>query len=327
MKVDNFMLSMHQTCPSKYDLRIQHNWSPRRKSAALGFGAVVHEGLGCWYKNSHLTNVQRLEMSIEKMRNSWPAEHPVDDYRTLGKAIDVMQDYARTYPSESFKVLGADKGLPIVEQTFALHTGMFLSCYECGPQHRLNEDEEHECMMGVREALCPNCGVALEPIEYGGIFDTLVDFQGQIFILEHKTTSRMGSTYFLQFKPNNQVTGYVWGASGLSGRKVNGAIINAMGVYKSSPTKFERHITTRNAGDIEEWGLNVRNTCEEIQQHKRNGFFPMRTAACTLYGTCEFHGVHVLTTQIERAKRLENDFVKSEWNFERRDDDTVAPDA
>src|SRR5689334_22183702 len=112
MKVDNFMLTNHQTCPTKYQLRIDEDWSPRRKSAALGFGAVMHEGLGCWYKNSHLSNVERLEMAIEIMRSKWPAEHPVDDYRTLGKAIDVMSDYARVYPSESFKVLGADTGNP-----------------------------------------------------------------------------------------------------------------------------------------------------------------------------------------------------------------------
>jgi hypothetical protein len=126
----------------------------------------------------------------------------------------------------------------------------------------------------------------------------------------------LGSTYFYQFRPNNQVTGYVWGATGLSGRRVSGTIVNAIGVYKASATKFERHITTRNEADIREWLQNVRSVAEEIQHHKRTGFWPMRTAACTLYGTCEFHGVHTLTTQIERTKRLEADYVKNEWNFE-----------
>lgn len=316
MKLDNFMLSTHQTCPSKFDLRFNENWTVRRKSAALGFGGAIHAGLAEWYRwgpnsgsrhvvSGNLTNPnERLDRAINAIRDAFPADHPVDDYRTLGKCIEVMNDYARVYPAESFRVLGLDEGKPMVEQTFCLLTGLYLSCFICGPDH-------HD-----PAGVCPNCGEPLEAIEYGGIFDTLVDFQGQIYILEHKSTSMLGSTYPLQFKPNNQVTGYVWGASGLSGRPVSGTIVNAIGVYKSSATKFERFITSRNKTDIDEWLKDVRAVAEEIQHHRRTGYWPRRTAACTIYGTCEYHGVHSLTTEFERQKRLESDYVKSNWNFE-----------
>jgi len=312
MKLDNTMLSLHQTCPSKYDLRINQNWTMRRKSAALGFGAALHSGLAVWYSCTPGLTAQgtrgRIDRAIDAIERQWPAEHPIDDFRTLGKCKDVMLDYAHTYPNETFKVLGIDEGRPMVEQACTLMTGLYLSCFTCGPEY-------HDA-----EGICPRCAVALEPIEYGGIFDTLVDFSSQIFILEHKSTSVLGSTYFLQFRPNNQVTGYVWIAAGLSGRRVSGTIVNAIGVYKSSATKFERHITTRNQADIDEWLKNVQAVAEEIQHHKRTGFWPMRTAACTIYGTCEFHNVHVLTSQIEREKRLEFDYVKSTWDFEKRSD-------
>lgn len=317
MKLDNFMLQMHQTCPAKYDLRINNNWTMRRKSAALGFGGALHAGLARWYSLSPSPSVQgnrnRLDLSISDIERSWPVEHPIDDFRSLGKCKDVMMDYASQYPSESFKVLGLEEGKPMVEQTFTLMTGLYLSCFACGVDAGTPKE-------GDAANICPNCNDPLEPIEYGGIFDTLVDFSSQIFILEHKSTSVMGSTYFLQFRPNNQVTGYVWGASGLSGRRVSGTIVNAIGVYKASATKFERHITTRSPADIAEWLKNVKAVAEEIQHHKRTGFWPMRTAACTIYGTCEFHNVHTLTTQIEREARLTNDYVKSKWDFERRED-------
>lgn len=305
MKVDNFALTMHQTCPSKFDLRINQDWSVRRKSGALGFGGALHEGLAAWYSGKGLTG------ALTAIHEGWPAEVPVDDWRTKERCIQVMIDYARNYPVESFSVVGRGSDSPMVEVAFSLETGMFLSCFECGPITGI-EDED-------TPGICANCGQPLEPIEYGGIFDTLVDFSGQVYILEHKTTSVLGPYYFNQFKPNNQVSGYVWASEKLTGRRVGGAIINAIGLYKSSPTKFERSITTRNEGDIAEWLNDVKTTCEEIQQHRRTGYWPKRTNACTLYGLCEFHSVHVLTTEIERRKRLENDYVKDQWDYERRD--------
>lgn len=304
MKVDNFALTMHQTCPSKFDLRINQEWTVRRRSGALGFGAALHEGLAAWYKTGEIGK------ALMAINEAWPQEHPIDDYRTREKCIQVMLDYVKAYPQESFKVVGYGTEDAMVEKTFSLETGMYLSCYDCGPDYQWDGDSEPNC---------PNCGQPLEPIEYGGIFDTLVEFGGKIFILEHKSTSMLGSTYFHQFKPNNQVTGYVWGAQKLSGRAVGGAIVNAIGVYKASATKFERNITTRSAADIEEWMRNVKSTCEEIQFHRRTGYWPMRTSACTLYGICEFHSVHTLTHQIERENMLQTNYVKDKWDHEHRD--------
>ena len=300
MKIDNFALTAHQTCPAKFDLRINQGWSVRRRSAALGAGGALHEGLAAWYRG------HGLDAAIAAIEAAWPSEMPVDDYRTLSKTTGVMRDYARTYPAESFTVVGIGNADPMVEVSFTIETGLFLLC----PEH---------LKRGV-EGYCPICGRELEPIEYGGIFDTLIEASRQVYILEHKSTSRLGSDYFYQFKPNNQVTGYVWGARQLSGRPVGGAIINAIGVYKSQATKFERSITTRNDTDIIQWKRDVEAACHEIQYHRLTGYFPRRTAACQLYGSCEFHSVHVLSSDLEQIKRLENDYVRDPWDYERRDE-------
>lgn len=298
------MLTTHQTCPSKYQLRHEEHWTVRRKSAALGFGGALHKGLDAWYKGLG------LDAAIAAIESGWPAELPVDDYRTLGKCKDVMRDYTKTYPSEVFKVIGVGTDNVMAEVSFTLDTGMFLPCIAC--------DNGNNSSTGT----CTNCGAELEPIEYGGIFDTLIDFNGHPFILEHKSTSRLGSYYFQQFKPNNQITGYCWGGKQLIGRRVGGAIINAIGVYKASATKFERSITTRSDEDFAEWLRDVYSVACEIQHHRRTGYWPRRTVACTLYGQCEFHSVHVLSNPQERAKRLENDYIKSVWDHENRDGDT-----
>lgn len=302
MKVDNFALTNFQTCPAKYDLRINQGWQTRRRSSALGFGGAIHEGLAVWYKTGDLA--QALTAIVDK----WDDTVSVDDYRTKEKCIQVMIEYSKNYPSETFKVVGMETGHPMIEVPFVLDTGMYLDwCEECkGELGTINQNE------------CSNCGKVHESIEYGGIFDGLIDFNGQIYVLEHKSTSMLGQYYFQQFKPNNQVTGYIWAAEQLSGRQVNGALINALGVYKVGKTKFERSLTARHPQELVDWKNNVRLVCNQIKAAERNGF-SLSTGACTLYGKCEYHDVHVLTLPAERQKRLETDYIVEHWDFEKRD--------
>lgn len=301
MKVDNFALSTHQTCPAKYDLRIRQGYTTRYRSGALGFGGALHAGLAEWYKG------KGIGAALQAIHEVWPDNLPIDDYRTKEKCLNTMVEYSKNYPMETFKVIGMPDN-PVVEVAFTIETGMYLPCDECW----LLDSEPFE-------PLCENCQKPKEPIEYGGIFDTLVEFSGQVFILEHKSTSVLGPSYFNQFKPNNQVTGYIWGASEMSGTKVNGAIINAIGIYKAGKTKFERHITTRNATAIEEWKRDVYAECLAIKSNERREHFSKRTSACTLYGLCEFHSIHTLDHETERRKRLETDYVVDKWDYEKRD--------
>jgi len=279
VKVDNFALTNFQTCPAKYDLRIRQGITTRRRSSALAFGGGFHEGLATWYKTGDLA------AALTAIATKWDDTVSADDYRTKEKAVQVMIDYVKHYPAENFKVVGIEDGAPMIEVPFVLDTGM------------VTDDGE--------------------PIEYGGIFDGLVDFNGQLWVLEHKTTSQLGSYYFDQFKPNNQVTGYIWAAEQLSGRKVHGAIINAIGVYKTGTTKFERGMTARHPQDLVEWLENIRLVCNQIKRAEKEGF-SQSTNACTLYGKCEYHSIHVLSHPSEREKRIESDYIREAWDFEHR---------
>ena len=306
---------MHQTCPTKFDIRRNQHWTRKGKSAALNFGGIAHVGLAEWYRTGS------EEAALAAIKENWPEEHPSDDYRNLGKALEVMFQYTSKYPHEGFNIVGMPEA-PMVEVSFTLDTGMFLSCIECGPNFRYTPPEPggpDSDVNVIASPACENCGKPFEPIEYGGIFDGLVEQGPHVYIIEHKTTSRLSDRYFLQFKPNNQVSGYVWAAGLLSGRKVGGAIINAIGVYKSQANKFERRITTRTPGELAEWKEYVRITAEEIQSHRRLGIWPMRTASCMMYDICEFHDVCALANPADRMKYLEQQYDQSEWDYENRD--------
>jgi len=293
---------MHQGCPAKYQLRMLEGWTSRRRTGALGFGSALHIGLAEWYRSGDHSK------ALMAIHEAWPDNMPIDDWRTKEKCLVTMAEYIKNYPGETWKVVGMPDN-PVIEVPFTLDFGMYLPC----SQGHVPIDD------GIYEPICPVCGEEREPLEYGGIYDMLVDFGGQLFVVDHKSTSVLGPQYFNQFNPNNQMTGYIWAASQLSGAKVTGAIINAVGVMKTGKTKFEREITSRSPEAIERWKRDVYVEACDIKEHKRLGHFPQRTQSCTMYGKCEYHDVHVLQHATEQVKRLEQDYVKESWDYEMRD--------
>lgn len=306
MKIDNHALQLWQTCPAKHDLSIRKGWQPRFRGGAVGYGAAVHEGLATWYKvlmdNPKASVPDRLAAAKQSIINSWPENQPTDDFRTMSRACELMDKYADTYPFESFKPV-------LVEQPFSFETGMYLDCPACGESRAFPNDGR-----------CENCLAQCESIEYGGIVDLLVEFNGVYFIVDHKTTSQLGPMYFLQYKPNNQLTGYCWGIQQATGKHVSGAFINALCTTISGKISFKRELTNRSPNDIELWLRQLRSECNSIRRHELTGEFPYHTAQCMgKYGICEYHSVHVLSDPSEQQSRLETDFEVRQWNFELRD--------
>lgn len=315
MKIDNTALKLFQACPLKFKTRMVDHWTSRYKSGALGYGGAVHEGLKAWYQGAldGLTLLQRVEAAEHAIEVSWPSEHPVDDYRTKSKAMELMAKYIQEYTQESFQIL-------MVEVPFSYEIGRYITyCPEC--QH---DNNIWASATEVRSS-CIVCGQNLEPIEYGGIFDTLVQYgagsMSTIYILEHKTTSQLGGLYFRQYDLDNQISGYTFGAQGATGKLVGGAIVNALCTTSSGKISFKREIIGRTSADIERWRDDVAATCNEIKRCERNGHWRITSDHCmNKYGLCEYQSVHVLSNPDEQRRRLEVDYIKEPWDFEKRDD-------
>lgn len=69
-------------------------------------------------------------------------------------------------------------------------------------------------------------------IMWGGRMDLPVDWDGELWIMEHKTCSRLDSNYFKQFDLDMQVTSYILAAEEYLGKKCMGCIINALEPWK-----------------------------------------------------------------------------------------------
>lgn len=116
---------------------------------------------------------------------------------------------------------------------------------------------------------------------YCGRLDTLVEWDGVTYILEHKTSSNL--TMFCA-QPNHQITGYVYGARVL-GYNVPGAIVNLLGVYSPNTKKqpgelFARVITMRGEWELEDWRHHVLSVAERIRQALDANYFERATVGC-----------------------------------------------
>jgi hypothetical protein len=120
-------------------------------------------------------------------------------------------------------------------------------------------------------------------ILYGGRLDLPVEWDGQLWIMEHKTTTRLGTGYFDQFELDKQPTGYIIALEEYSGRKCAGCIINAMEPWKevkrvTAKTKqpedhFLRKPLTRSRELKERFRYNVQAIVRDIKWCESNGEF------------------------------------------------------
>lgn len=121
-------------------------------------------------------------------------------------------------------------------------------------------------------------------ILYGGRIDLPVEWDNDLWIMEHKTTTRLTNGYFDQFELDKQVTGYIIAAEEhFKGRKVMGCIVNVMEPWKevkrvTEKTKkpedhFLRKPITRSQMLKDRFRLNIQRTVRDIEWCTENDEF------------------------------------------------------
>lgn len=129
-------------------------------------------------------------------------------------------------------------------------------------------------------------------LNYVGKMDLLVEQDGIVRPIDHKTTSRTGYLFDAQFKLSVQITGYVVIASVITGQPVHQAIINGIRVSgKIDPDQtFFRQLTTRTPEDIAEWEQGIRDVHRLILQFRWTNFPKAAPYACVAYNRlCEYY--------------------------------------
>lgn len=294
--IDNSFLETLSTCPRAAEYSKLHARISSADKPALNFGTAIHSALEYRYK--HYQNKtpdlyfdEQVAVLLTKHFESNP--QPMDDFRNLNWAMTVMKRYNEKYPIEPFNLLKDFENNPMVELSFALD----LFTYRGFPYG------------GTK-------GEAIKVI-YTGRIDLPVMREGQLFILDHKTTSILGNSFWEKGRMSTQGKGYCWAFEQLTGQTVHGYGINAIRT-KEPPLYVSNQDTTKangrkyTAADIDKWWDESlqrewfylkdsdiaewkRDAIEKIEwffwMYSRQNFPMFNPNPCTMYGKCQYFDV------------------------------------
>lgn len=149
-------------------------------------------------------------------------------------------------------------------------------------------------------------------ITFCGHLDRLVEYAGDYYIQDQKTTgASMGGYYFRRFTPDNQMSLYTAAGHIIWQLPVKGVMIDAAQIAVGF-TRFERGFAFRTQEQVEEWLVDaewhIHNTWEATLKNK----WPMNDAACQKYGGCQFLGI------CSKSPQVREDFLKTDFEIRKR---------
>lgn len=258
-------------CPQEWAYYALHKREAVRDFAGRDFGKFVHDHMMKPHYNGVPPENVRAGIPV-----AWEAKPPVnnhEDHRTLDFAQELYRLYCDAYPSEPWDVVQCEVpfAIPLCELPIMDH------------------DAEGVDMVNI-------------PVILTGRIDLIVRSHttGKLRIVDHKTSSVGGSTYFTGWTNSSQLHGYVWAGETLMEEPIEAYDINAMFLRK--PTKTGKGIELQrqtylvgdnaetHAETLQRWHSNTLQCISAIGDCLARNHFPMHTHACVRkYGVCEYH--------------------------------------
>ena len=296
LKLDNSTLSYLQTCPRSAEYYAIHR-RQRPDRAPLIFGGAMHAALEVIYRDGYDAYAKAHKAMLDYF-----AAHPYNtagEWRTPAYCIEAFNKYVSDYSI-------MDTITPLspswVEKAFALNIGHFAINSTLPFTYAQLTDEDSDEPMHIDTL----------HLQWSGKIDIVHrDEDGHLFVVDHKTTSIGGTTFFEDFKLAQQTHGYMWAAQEILGEPFAGFILNALIIRKPTKTGVgmeftrEQHYYTQES--IDEWKSDTLTTIETFIHYMLNGYYPKATAWCMgKYGKCPYFDVCTLPAN-QRALMLSTD--------------------
>jgi hypothetical protein len=126
-----------------------------------------------------------------------------------------------------------------------------------------------------------------EPILYAGRFDMLGVRNGQLVVVDEKTTSQLGPTWTNKWNLRGQFTGYIW-ACQQYGYPVLGAIVRGVSFLKNSYGHAESP-QLRAQWQINQWYDQLLHDIDRAARAYKEGWYDQDfNDTCAEYGGCPF---------------------------------------
>ncbi len=289
LHVDNSSKELFETCARAAEYYSVFRREGTADRPAQFFGSAAHEALAVRKTIANHPNFEQVQ--IETIIDLFK-DHQLspDEWRTCDRLIDVIKAYNVQWPvkAEPFEVVEGTIELPFklllgtaaLESDITTHAGTFH--------------------------------VSAVDIYWTGRIDSIVNY-GVPLVLDHKTTSVLGPTFFDDFVLSSQMLGYTWAARKL-GYDVQGLLLDVLALRKPSRTgtiqEFQRQRYFYNQDHIDEWEKDTFTLIIDFLEHLCRGYFPKSTKWCFgKYGRCQYWDV-CTQRPANRSAMLQSDLYK-----------------
>jgi len=293
---DSTSLGWLKECPRKYQYHMIEGWIGRGDSIHLEFGIIYHEAHetyeharfeGLDHDTALCRTVRHLLMRTWRDGAPWRAAKDLspDDKASLKcreYLVRTVVWYMDKFQDDPAKTkMSAHSGKPMIELHFQFEAGF-----------NINFDQPY--------VMC-------------GYLDRIVEFQGQAFVMDRKTTtSTLGSYYFDQYDPDNQMSFYTVASQVAFHTPVKGVIVDAAQIAVGF-SRFVRSFVFKTPDQIGEWMQDLQIYLRQAEVYAEKNYWPMNDKSCHKYGGCIFRSICSKSPQV-RDKFLESSFERREWN-------------
>jgi len=273
--LDSSKIEAFNLCPQKYAYRYEEHLVPAdaKRQSALMFGGAIHKSLEALYKGIGFDKV-KCPLCDQGCFYCKGVEIPRLSALFLANYTDDPED-----PKE---IRTVDRGLEIL--------ATYLTKWRRDPFRVLAVEKPFEIYLTTVHST----------FKYIGRIDLIVDYEGTAMTVDHKTTTRFGMVFDAGFKLSGQFTGYMRGASELTGREIHSAMSNAIRVTtKISDDSFARIFTHRTPEEFDQWEREVQYVGRTISEMRETGFWPKAAPfACGAYNRiCDYYPLCIAAAQ------------------------------
>jgi PD-(D/E)XK nuclease superfamily len=293
---DSTSLGWLKECDRKYYYHMIEGWTSKSESVHLEFGILYHAALEAY--ETHRFNGQGHDEAVRSVVKGilsdtwrdgkpWRAEidlEPNDkvSLKSRENLIRTVVWYLEKFKDDPAKTrMHPITGKPMVELHFQFEIGAGI-------------DLAH-------------------PYTLCGHLDRVVDFQDQPFVMDHKTTtSTLGSYYFEQYDPDNQMSLYTVASQIAFKTPVKGVIIDASQIAVGF-SRFVRSFVFKTADQIDEWMKDLKIWLKRAEMNAEANYWPMNDRSCHKFGGCAFREICSRSPSV-RDRFLESGFERRPWN-------------
>lgn len=293
---DSTSLGWLKECPRKYQYSMIEGWRSKSTKIDLAFGIEYHFGIETYDRQclEGRTHDEALRCVVsEVLKRTWQSpdflaaeEEGPKNRRTL---IRSLVWYLEEFKEDNAKTVTLANGKPAVELSFRMNLDYGPDGWHKG-DHYTNADPQSYLLCGH--------------------IDRVVEFVGQVFVQDHKTTKNtLSQNYFSAFDLDNQMSLYTVASQVVFSTPAKGVMIDAAQIAVGF-TRFDRSVTYRTDGQLEEWLFDLQLLLRQNEEYVKNDYWPLNDKSCSW---CTFKKICSKDPKV-REIFLKSDFEKKPWN-------------